>query len=88
MTEDEHVAIYKKAVMDFTLKLNRTVDEALFSGKVPEHKLPWPAVLGEKCPHCHGYGHDDGGPGSWWCKECNGTGIFGARFGERPIILP
>ena len=29
----------------------------------------------EKCPHCMGMGKDDGGPGSWTCFSCRGTGF-------------
>ena len=79
---------YEERYTKFLTELNARFERMIFTGHMPTRKLPWPAIRGQSCPYCHGRGHDDGGPGSWWCNECNGTGILGARFGERPIIYP
>lgn len=31
-------------------------------------------LLTKPCPSCCGWGYDDGGPGSWTCRDCGGTG--------------
>lgn len=57
--------------------LMRGYEEALFGMRGPRKlRLPWEPVPGKKCPFCHGIGHDDGGPGSWSCYECDRTGTL------------
>jgi len=72
----------KKAVRWMSLSLNMQIFDPL-----PVYVyVPWEPVVGEKCPHCEGYGHDDGGPGPWRCNMCDGTGTVQPTY-ERPSNL-
>lgn len=54
----------------------RRIEVAVFAGRATREPqpLPWEPIPGHRCPFCHGHGHDDGGPGSWSCFECDRTG--------------
>ena len=59
-------------------RLSVRIDRAVFTGRCRPQVLPWIPVVGEKCPFCHGYGSDPGGPSPWRCSECDGVGLWPA----------
>ncbi len=53
--------------------ISDSIEMAMLWGTQPRKRI----VIfghGQQCPLCDGRGHDDGGPGSWTCRFCDGIG--------------
>lgn len=69
-------------------ELARSIDHAIWTGQARPMNLPWEPVPGGPCPYCWAQGYDDGGPGSWSCKECNRSGTVPEGFvAPRPYVV-